>query len=106
MSESVQIAIGVVCLLGVFVLTRYIVAWQMKRATGFIIRDLERQQAFDPFTAVDLPCAKHNPLRIGMRNYYAKAIEYMVNEGVVGKTGAGTYYLHGKRTNPERPSLV
>ena len=93
MSEPVQIAIGFLFLIGVFVLTRYIVAWQMKRATAAIISDLERQAALDPFTAVDLPYAKPNPMRIGMRNYHVKAVEYMVSEGVVGKTGNGRYYL-------------
>jgi hypothetical protein len=58
-----------------------------------IIRDLRKQEAFDPVTAIDLPYAKQNPLRIGMRNYPAKAIEFMITEGVVGKTGNGKYYL-------------
>jgi len=93
MSENVQIVLGLLVLAGIFVLTRYVVAWQIKRATGAIIRDLQRHEAVDPITAVDLPYTKQNPLRIGMRNYYAKAIEYMVNEGVAGKTGSGKYYL-------------
>ena len=80
-------------LVGCFILTRYLVAWQIKRATGMIIHDLESQEAFDPLTAVDLPYTKQNPLRIGMRNYPAKAIEYMIYEGVVGKTASDKYYL-------------
>ncbi len=93
MSEPVQIAVGFLFLIGVFILTRYIVVWQMKRAAGTILKDLETQAAVDPFTAVDLPYTRLNPLRIGMRNYHAKAIEYMLSEGVVGKTGTGRYYL-------------
>jgi hypothetical protein len=93
MSEPVQIVLGLIILAGVFVATRYLVAWRVKRATGRIIGDLQKQEAVDPITAVDLPYAKQNPLRIGMRNYFAKAIEYMISEGVVGKTGSGKYYL-------------
>jgi hypothetical protein len=93
MSEPFQIVLGLLSLAGIFVLTRYLVGWQVKRATGQIIGDLQRQEAVDPITAVDLPYAKQNPLRIGMRNYYAKAMEFMVNEGVVGKTGSGKFYL-------------
>ena len=107
MSEPVQIVIGLLFLIGVFVLTRYVVAWKMKRATETIVRDLENQAALDPFTAVALPYSEVNPLHIGMRNYHAKAVEYMVSEGVVGKTGKGKYYLraHGalKSDNPTDP---
>lgn len=102
MSEPVQIVVGLVCLLGVFALTRYLVGWQVKRATGLIIRDLVAEEAVDPFTAVELPYTKQNPLRIGMRNYYAKAIEGMVSEGVVVKVGSGKYYLRDKLPNAER----
>ena len=104
MSETVQIMLGVIFLLGCFVLTRYVVGWQMKRATGLIIRDLENQEAFDPITAIDLPYAKQNPLRMGMRNYHAKAVEYMMSEGVVGKTGGGKYYLRVKPSDTEMPA--
>lgn len=104
MSEPVQIVIGFVFLAGIFVLTRYIVAWQIKRATGSIIRDLETQEAVDQFTAIELPYAKQSPIRIGMRNYHAKAVEYMVGEGVLGKTGSGKYYLRAKISDAERPA--
>jgi hypothetical protein len=93
MSESVQIVLGLVALAGVFVLTRLGVAWQLKRASGFIIRDLQKQGAVDPVSAVELPYTRQNLLRIGMRNYYAKAIEYLQSEGTVGKTDNGRYYL-------------
>jgi hypothetical protein len=104
MSEPVQIVLGLLFLAGIFVLTRYIVAWQIKRATGRIIGDLQHHEAVDPITAVDLPYTKQNPLRIGVRNYYAKAIEFMVSEGVVGKTGSGKYYLQVKGSRREAPA--
>jgi hypothetical protein len=93
MSETVQIVLGFIFLVAVFALTRYLIALKLKRASALIIRDLEKQQAFDPITAVDLPYTKQDLLRIGMRNYHAKAIEYMLSEGVVGKTESGKYYL-------------
>jgi hypothetical protein len=106
MSEPVQIVLGILILAGIFVLTRYVVAWQIKRATGRIIGDLQRHEAVDPITAVDLPYAKQDPLRIGMRNYYAKAIEFMLSEGVVGKTGSGKFYLQveGSRREAHAPA--
>jgi len=93
MSETFQIVLGFLFLVAVFVLTRYIIVWKLRRASGYIVRDLEKQEALDPVTAVDLPYTKQDLLRIGMRNYHAKAIEFMVSEGVVGKTEGGKYYL-------------
>jgi hypothetical protein len=93
MSEPVQIVLSLLVLAGIFVLTRYVVVRQIKRATGRIVGDLQSRNAHDPITAVDLPYVKQNPIRIGMRNYHAKAIQFMMNEGVVGKTGNGKYYL-------------
>lgn len=93
MSEPVQIILGFLALAGIFALTRYVIGWQVKRATGRILGDLQSREAVDPVTAVDLPYAKQQLLRIGMRNYYAKAIEFMLSEGVVGKTGSGKYFL-------------
>ncbi|AFM24917.1 hypothetical protein [Desulfomonile tiedjei] len=106
MPEYLQIALGLFGLAGVFVLTRYIVAYRIKRATGYIIRDLQKHRALDPVSAVELPYARHNPLRIGMRNYHAKAIEFMLSEGVVGKTTTEKYYLRldgrGSLSNDEQ----
>jgi hypothetical protein len=101
MSETVQIVLGLLVLVGIFVLTRYVAAWQIKRATGRIVEDLQSREAVDPVTAVDLPYTKHNPLRIGMRNYSAKAIEFMVSEGVVGKTVSGKYFLQADASRRE-----
>jgi len=103
MSEPVQIVLSLLILVGVFVITRYIVALRMKRASGLIIRDLEKQRAFDPVTAVDLPYTKQDLLRIGMRNYHAKAVQYMVSEGVVGKTQGGKYYLRATGSRKQAP---
>jgi hypothetical protein len=93
MSEPVQIILSLLLLVGVFVLTRYIIVWKMRNASSFILRDLEKQQALDPVTAVHLPYTKQDIFGLGMRNYHAKAIEYMLSEGAVGKTSDGKYYL-------------
>ncbi|MFH0826111.1 MAG: hypothetical protein V2B18_25450 [Pseudomonadota bacterium] len=103
MSEPVQIVIGLFFLAGIFVMTRYVAAMQMKRATGRIIRDLQDREAIDPITAVELPYVEPNPLRIGMRNYHSKAVEYMTGEGVVGKTVGGKYYLRVESSRIQAP---
>ncbi len=93
MSDVIQIVIAVLLLVAVLVLVRRLVVWRFKRAVNFIVRDLESKRAFDPDHAVDLPYAKQNPWRIGVRNYYAPAVQEMMRGGIVGQTEAGMYYL-------------
>jgi hypothetical protein len=93
MPESVQIILGIMFLVAVFVLTRMGIAWKLSRSAGLIIKDLRAKGAVDPVTAVDLPYAKSSPLRIGMRDYFPKALEQMVVDGVVAKTVSNKYYL-------------
>lgn len=93
MPESLQIVLGLAFVLCAFVVSRYVITWQLKRASGLIIKDLEAREALDPLSAIDLPYAKPDYLRIGMRDYRHKALEYMVNDGVVAKTESGKYYL-------------
>jgi len=96
MSDNVQILLAFCFLVVVFILTRAGIIWKMKKTVGEIIRDLESKGAVDPITAVELPYAKANPIRIGMRDYYSKSVEYLVSEGIVGKTSQGKYYMAAK----------
>jgi hypothetical protein len=100
MPESVQILIAFCFLVVVFILTRYIVVWKLRRASESIVRRLEAKGAFDEGTAVHLIDSKPNLLRFGLRDYDSKALEYMVAQGVVGKTTDGKYYLLAKRNAP------
>jgi hypothetical protein len=93
MSETAQILVGLIFLIGVYILTRYGVVWRMKRAVVFVIKDLERHGAFDPSTGVELPYAKTQFFNIGMRDFKPKALQSLIRDGIVGQTGTGRYYL-------------
>lgn len=93
MSETTQIVLGLVFLVAVYVLTRYGVALRMKRACDFLIKDLERKEAFDSASAAELPYARVSFIRIGMRDFRPKALESMIEGDIVGKTAEGRYYL-------------
>jgi len=93
MSETTQIVLGVIFLIVVYVLTRFGIASRMKKTAELIIRDIKRQDAIDPASAVDLPYKKPSFFHIGMRDYGHKALESLVHEGIVGKTEDGKYYL-------------
>jgi hypothetical protein len=98
MSDFIQIVVGVLFLALVYVLTRYGIYWRIKRACAFIVKDLERRNALDERSAVELHYVKSNPLKIGMRDFRPKAVEYLVGQGVVGMNSEGKYYL--KKGNP------
>jgi hypothetical protein len=93
MYDFIQILVGLLFLALVYILTRYGIYWRIKRACAFTVKDLERQNAFDEKSAVELHYAKSNPFRIGMRDFRPKAVEYLVGDGIVGITPEGKYYL-------------
>ena len=96
MADALQITLGILFLILVFILTRYGMAWRIKRAGRRIIGDLERLGAQSPDSAVELPYMKRQLLRIGMRDFRPTAMQSLVEGGVVGMTASGKYYLKMK----------
>lgn len=99
MSEAMQITLGILFLILVFILTRYGMTWRIKRAGRRIIDDLERLGAQSPDSAVELPYLKKQLFHIGMRDFRPTAMESLIQGGIVGMTGAGKYYLKMKPIN-------
>ena len=93
MAESLQIIVGIIFLIVVFILTRIGMAHRIRRAAKLIIQDLEMREAFDHTSAAELPYAKPQYFKIGMTDYRPKALESLVQGGIVGKTANGRYYL-------------
>jgi hypothetical protein len=92
-SEAGEIVIGICALIAVYMLTRQYHAWRMARAYQRIIKDLEEKKAVDSATAVDLPYARQSIIRMGIRNYVPKTLQYMTEHNIVGVTADGRYYL-------------
>lgn len=99
MSESTQIIVGVIVLIGVYLLTRKVHGWQMRRAYTNVLKDLEQREAFDPSSAVELPYAKVGIFRMGTRDYRPKAVQHMTQTGVAVMTADGKYYLIERKGN-------
>ena len=93
LSDGNQIVLGFLCLAGVYVLTRMVVAKHMHKAGKSILADLKRKKALDAASAVELPYAKTDWLRFGLRDYRPKVLEGLVQCGVVVRTDQGRYYL-------------
>jgi hypothetical protein len=97
MSETFQIIVGIILLVGVYILTQMAVGYRIKRAAKNIVRELDLKKAHDDASAIDLPYAKANMFRIGLRDFRPKAIDALVKGGIVGITAAGKYYLKKRR---------
>ena len=97
MGETGELIIGILVLGIVILLTRQFHAWKIKRAYLTIIEDLKRQGARTPETAVDLPYARRNPLRFGIRDHRPNAMKGLIAEQVVGVTEDGRYYILDSR---------
>ena len=93
MNDTLQLILGIISLILVYALTRYGVAWKMQRVAKQIIDELKRKEATSPETAVSLPYAKPNYLHIGIRDYRPKVLVSLVQEGYIGITEEGNYFL-------------
>ena len=93
MSDTLQIIVAAIALVAVFVLTRIGIMRKMVRAAGRIMEELESKGALDEGSAVVLAYSKPRLIRLGTRDYLSKALDYLVTDGIVGKTAEGRYYL-------------
>jgi hypothetical protein len=93
MSETAQIVIGILIMLVVIVLTRRFHAWKIKKAYLSIVEDLKSKGAFDANSAVDLPYARRNLLRVGLKDHRPTALKSLVLDKIVGISEDGKYYL-------------
>jgi len=99
MADAMQITLGILFLILVFILTRYGITWRIKRAGRRIINDLERLGALTSESSVELPYMKQHLIKIGMRDFRPTAMQSLVEAGIVGMTGSGKYYLKMKPLN-------
>lgn len=96
MSETGRVIFAICILIVVYILTRKFHAWKMRQTYLSIVKDLEKNEALDPSSAIELSYAKKGMFRIGMRDYRPKAIEYMIANNIIGMTDSGKYYLKDK----------
>jgi hypothetical protein len=94
MSETGRTLLLICVLIAVYIVTRKVHAWRIKRTYILIIKDLEREEAFDPVSAVELPYVRASLFRVGIRDYLPKSLEYLVASHVVGMTDNRKYFLN------------
>ena len=93
MSETTELILGIGALILVITLTRRYHAWRFKRAYIFIIDDLKNKGAYSAHSAVELPYAQRNLLKMGLRQHHPQALDHLIMENIVGRTEDGKFYL-------------
>jgi hypothetical protein len=93
MSETTELILGIAALIVVITVTRRYHAWRIKRAYIVIIDDLKKKDAYSDSSAVDLPYAKRNLLKMGLRQHHPQAIDHLIMQNIVAKTEDGRFYL-------------
>jgi len=93
MSDTTELILGIAALIVVITLTRRYHAWRIKRAYIIIIDDLKNKGAYSAHSAVDLPYAKRNLLKMGLRQHHPQALDHLIMENIVGKTEDGRYFI-------------
>jgi hypothetical protein len=93
MSDKIELILGIGVLIVVIILTRRYHAWRFKRAYFFIINDLKKKGAYSAHSAVSLPYAEKNILRMGLRQHHPQVLQQLVLENIVARTEDHRYYL-------------
>jgi len=93
MSQTSELVLGIGALILVIVLTRKYHTWRFKKAYLFIIDDLKKKGAYSPHSAVNIPYAEKNILRMGLRQHHPQVLEQLILQNIVAKTEDRRYYL-------------
>ena len=99
MSETIKIFFMFILLIAVLILVLRIAGWKLKSAADTIMKDLKKQKAFDPVSAVRLPYSKGTPFHLGLKDYRPKALELLIRQNLVQVLPEGKYYLRGEGEN-------
>ena len=88
-----EILLGALVIIATILMARMIASWRLQRASQRILYDLREKGAVDGTTAVHLPYAKRDWLNPGLRDFRPKALKIMEQQGVIGRTPEGGYFL-------------
>ena len=100
MSDKIELILSIGALIVVILLTRTYHTWRSKKAYLFIIDDLKKKGAYSAHSAVSLPYAENNILRMGLRQHHPQVLEHLILQKIVAKTEDRRYYLTQPNISP------
>ncbi len=94
MPLSLQILLLFAAFLAFVVLALYLGGLGVRRVCFKIIAEMEEAGAFSASRAIRLQDERKNVFRVGTGNIRPKALNVLIADGIVVKTGGGRYYLN------------
>ncbi len=88
-----QILLLVVAFIVFVVSAMFVTGWGIRRVCFKIIAELEDGRAFSATKAMKLQDERKNFFRVGTGNLRPKAINLLIQDGIVLKAGNGKYFL-------------
>ncbi len=88
-----QILLLIVGFIVFVVLLMLMTGWGIRRVCFKIIAEMEDARAFSAGKAMALQDERKNFFRVGTGNLRPKALNLLISDGLVIKTGNGKYYL-------------
>jgi len=79
--------------------------WGIRRVCFKIIAEMEDARAFSAGKAVALQDERKNFFRVGTGNLRPKALNLLINDGLVMKAGNGKYYLNQEKLAAMKSTL-
>jgi hypothetical protein len=93
MPVYLQIPLLIVAIVIFFVLAMLASGWGIRRICFKIIAELEEARAFSAAKAIALIDSRSNFFKVGTGNLRPKALNVLIADKIVVKTGNGKYYL-------------
>jgi hypothetical protein len=93
MPVYLQILLLLVAIIIFYFLLLLIAGWGIRKYCFKIIAEMEEQRAFNAGSAVNLPDTRGNFFKMGLGNYRPKALQILLADKIVVKTGSSKYYL-------------
>jgi hypothetical protein len=87
-----NLIILIVTLAALALLSRVATVWRLRRTAKRVVSYLEQHRAFHPASAVELP--RQGLMQIVLRNSTRRAVQSLLNAGIVGLAENGKYYLN------------
>jgi hypothetical protein len=93
MPAYIQIPLLIIAIIIFYFLLLLLSGWGIRKICFKIIAQLEESNAFTTGKAIKLPDERQNFFRVGTGNLRPKALNVLIAEKIVIKTGTGKYYL-------------
>jgi len=105
MPVYLQILILAVVFIAIIIVFLYIGGLAVRRASFQIIAEMEEARAFKEGRAIKIQDERKNFFRVGTKNIRPRALNLLIADGLVIKTGTGKYYLDKEKLAQAKAQL-